>query len=46
MNTKGGSACTAWAIYNGNLDYLKLDETGKCGGKTLDWSDPKKTYCD
>ncbi len=47
LDTIGGAGCTAWAVYNGNLDYLKVDSSGKCeDGKALDWSDPKKTYCD
>lgn len=47
LDTAGGSACTAWAIYNGNLDYSKVDSSGKCSdGKALEWSTPKGTYCD
>ena len=31
-----GGTCTAWVIYNGNMDYLKADRTGRCpDGKTI-----------
>lgn len=46
LDSIGGSACTAWAITNGNLDYLKVDSSGKCDGKSLEWSNSKNTYCD
>ena len=37
--TGTGLGCTNWVIQNGNLDYLKADENGKCpNGKVLDYT--------
>ena len=34
-------APTYWILQNGNLDFLKIDEDGKCpNGKELSWSSP------
>ena len=34
-----GVGWTCWVIQMGNMDYLKLDDHGKCpNGKTLDWT--------
>ena len=36
-----GGACSTWVITNGNMDYLKLDSSGKCKNNTsitLDWA--------
>ena len=34
-----GMGCTDWVIRNGNLDYLKADENGKCpNGKVLNYT--------
>jgi len=32
--------CTAWVIYNNNMDYLKIDNSGKCpnGTTILNWT--------
>ena len=31
--------CAGWVIQNGNMDYLKVDNSGKCpNGKILSWS--------
>ena len=36
-NDGGWSTCTAWVLQNDNLDYLKMDSSGKCpNGKVLD----------
>ncbi|MBR2525906.1 type II secretion system protein [bacterium] len=43
----GSNACTAWVVYNANLDYKKADTTGKClsnTNKTLDFT--TNTSCD
>lgn len=39
-------ACTAWVIYNGNMDYKKASNDGKClsNGKELNWT--TNTFCD
>ncbi len=45
--TSDSQACTAWVVYNGNLDYKKADSSGKCltdNTKTLDFT--KNTHCD
>ena len=35
----GGSYCATWVIQNGNMDYLKMGNDGKCpNGKVLDWT--------
>lgn len=35
----GGAFCTDWVLEMGNLDYLKIDTSGKCpNGKVLDWT--------
>ena len=38
--TTSASGCTAWVIYNNNMDYLKIDNSGKCpnGTTILDWT--------
>ncbi len=34
-----GEECTVWVVDNDNMDYLKLDDNGKCpNGKTLNWT--------
>ena len=35
----GGAFCSDWVLEMGNLDYLKIDTSGKCpNGKVLDWT--------
>ncbi len=44
----GGAGCTAWVIYNGNLDYRKAADDHKCNNNsniTLSWA-KDKTSCD
>ena len=44
----GGAGCTAWVIYNGNLDYRKATDGHACNnnsGITLSWA-KDKTACD
>lgn len=46
--TAGGPGCTAWVVYNGNLDYRKASNDHKCNsnsGQVLSWA-KDKTSCD
>lgn len=46
--TAGGAGCTAWVVYNGNLDYRKADDSHKCNNNsnlTLNWA-TNATACD
>ncbi len=38
--TTSASVCTIWVIYNNNMDYLKIDNSGKCpnGTTILNWT--------
>ena len=39
FGTNVSLSCTGWVIQNGNMDYLKVDNSGKCpNGKVLSWS--------
>lgn len=39
--TQDAKGCTAWVVYNGNMDYKKAGTDAKCktgSGKTLNWT--------
>lgn len=47
-NNAGGIGCTAWVVYNGNMDYRKATSDRKCNSNAslqLDWA-VGKTACD
>ena len=47
VGSTAAKACTAWVVYNGNMDYKKADSSGKCitnSTKALDFA--ANTSCD